>query len=126
MDTIDLAREHAAQKQQSLEGDFKVIAEQLERILAGVGLVKFGAVGDPFDPMLHQALSHIGEDPDVTVTTCKVIAKAGYRIGDRVVRAAQVLVVDPATGPTEAPAEAEPAAPVEPAETTAADDESNE
>jgi molecular chaperone GrpE len=25
-----------------------------------------------------------------------VIAKAGYRIGDRVVRAAQVLVVDPA------------------------------
>ena len=29
------------------------------------------------------------------MTTCKVIAKAGYRIGDRVVRAAQVLVVDP-------------------------------
>ena len=29
------------------------------------------------------------------VTTCKVVAKAGYRIGDRVVRAAQVLVVDP-------------------------------
>ena len=30
------------------------------------------------------------------MTTCKVVAKAGYRIGDRVVRAAQVLVVDPA------------------------------
>ena len=29
------------------------------------------------------------------MTTCKVIAKAGYKIGDRVVRAAQVLVVDP-------------------------------
>jgi len=117
MDTIDLAREHG-----ELDGGFKAVAEQLERILAGVGLVKFGAVGDPFDPMFHQALSHIGEDPDVTVTTCKVIAKAGYRIGDRVVRAAQVLVVDPATGPTEAPAEAEP---VEPAETVAADDVPN-
>jgi len=35
------------------------------------------------------------------VTTCKVVAKAGYRIGDRVVRAAQVLVVDPASGPVE-------------------------
>ncbi len=34
------------------------------------------------------------------MTTCKVVAKAGYRIGDRVVRAAQVLVVDPASGPT--------------------------
>ena len=35
------------------------------------------------------------------MTTNKVIAKAGYRIGDRVVRAAQVLVVDPPSGPTE-------------------------
>ena len=113
LDTIDRAREHG-----ELEGGFKAVAEQLERIVAGVGLVKFGAVGDAFDPTIHEALSHIGEDPDVTVTTCKVIAKAGYRIGDRVVRAAQVLVVDPVTGPTEPPAEPEPAEPVEPAEPT--------
>src|SRR4051794_29187485 len=98
MDTIDRAREHG-----ELDGGFKAVADQLERILAGVGLVKFGAVGDPFDPTIHEALSHIGEDPDVTVTTCKVIAKAGYRIGDRVVRAAQVLVVDPVSGPSEPP-----------------------
>ncbi len=39
------------------------------------------------------------------MTTCKVIAKAGYRIGDRVVRAAQVLVVDPAERLTESAAE---------------------
>jgi molecular chaperone GrpE len=90
MDTVDRAREHG-----ELEGGFKAVAEQLERILAGVGLVKFGAVGDPFDPVIHEALSHIGEDPDVAVTTCKVIAKAGYRIGDRVVRAAKVTVLDP-------------------------------
>ena len=96
LDTIDRAREHAEKNGQSLEGGFKAIAEQLERIVAGLGLVKFGAVGDPFDPTIHEALSHIGEDPEVSVTTCKVIAKAGYRIGERVVRAAQVLVVDPA------------------------------
>ena len=111
MDTIDRAREHG-----ELDGGFKAVAEQLERILAGVGLVKFGAVGDPFDPTVHEALSHIGEDPDVTVTTCKVIAKSGYRIGDRVVRAAQVLVVDPlAAG--EAAAGPPPVEPVETAET---------
>jgi len=96
MDTIDRAREHG-----EVEGGFKAVADQLERILAGRGLVKFGEVGDPFDPTIHEALSHIGEDPEVTVTTCKVVAKAGYRIGDRVVRAAQVLVVDPASGPVE-------------------------
>ena len=96
LDTIDRAREHAP-----LEDGFKAVADQLERIVAGLGLAKFGAVGDPFDPTIHEALSHIGEDPEVEVTTCKVIAKAGYRIGERVVRAAQVLVVDPTSGPTE-------------------------
>ncbi len=103
LDTIDRAREH-----EELEGGLKSVAEQLERIVTGLGLTKFGAVGDAFDPTVHEALSHIGEDPDVAVTTCKVVAKAGYRIGDRVVRAAQVLVVDPATGPAESPAEPEP------------------
>ncbi len=29
------------------------------------------------------------------MTTCKVIAKSGYKIGNRVLRPAQVLVVDP-------------------------------
>ena len=101
LDTIDRAREHAAKSEQSLDPGFRAIAEQLERIVTGLGLTKFGAVGDAFDPAVHDALSHIGEDPEVEVTTCKVVAKAGYRIGDRVVRAAQVLVVDPASGPME-------------------------
>jgi molecular chaperone GrpE len=90
LDSIDRAREH-----EPLEGGFKVVAEQLERVVGGLGLVKFGEVGDAFDPTIHEALSHIGTDPEVSVTTCKVIAKSGYKIGDRVVRAAQVLVVDP-------------------------------
>lgn len=99
LDTIDRAREHGP-----LEDGLKAVAEQLERAVSGLGLGKFGAPGDPFDPRLHEALSHIGEDPEVDVTTCKVIAKAGYRMGDRVVRAAQVLVVDPVSGQPEAPA----------------------
>jgi molecular chaperone GrpE len=90
LDTIDRAREH-----EPLEGGFKAVAEQLERVVAGVGLVKFGEPGEPFDPTLHEALSHLGSDADVQVTTIKVVAKAGYKIGERVVRAAQVLVVDP-------------------------------
>ncbi|MEJ7832508.1 MAG: nucleotide exchange factor GrpE [Nocardioides sp.] len=101
LDTIDRAREHG-----ELDGGFRSVAEQLERVVATRGLTKFAAVGDPFDPNIHEALSHIGEDPDVAVTTCKVVATSGYKIGDRVVRAAQVLVVDPVAtpaGPLEAP-----------------------
>ncbi|GAB7002714.1 hypothetical protein JCM18899A_01850 [Nocardioides sp. AN3] len=91
LDTIDRAREHAP-----LEGGFKAVADQLERVVEGRGLTKFGEPGDVFDPTLHEALSHLGTDAEVTETTVKVVAKAGYRIGERVVRAAQVLVVDPA------------------------------
>jgi molecular chaperone GrpE len=91
LDNIERAREHGP-----LDAGFRGVAEQLERVVAAQGLVKFGEPGDAFDPTIHEALSHIGEDPSVEVTTCKVIAKAGYRIGERVVRAAQVLVVDPA------------------------------
>lgn len=91
LDSIDRAREAG-----ELEGGFKGVAEQLERIVNGLGLSKFGEPGDPFDPTHHEALSHVGTDREVEVVTCKHIAKAGYRIGDRVVRAAQVLVVDPA------------------------------
>jgi molecular chaperone GrpE len=91
LDTIDRAREHG-----DLDPGFQAVAEQLERVVAQAGLVKFGEPGDAFDPQLHEALSHIGEDADVEVTTAKVVAKAGYRFGDRIVRAAQVLVVDPA------------------------------
>jgi molecular chaperone GrpE len=90
LDTIDRARNHG-----DLDPGFKAVADQLERVVADAGLVRYGEPGDAFDPRLHEALSHIGEDPEVDVTTAKVIAKVGYRIGDRVVRVAQVLVVDP-------------------------------
>ena len=89
LDDIDRAREHG-----ELEGGFKAVADSLDRTVAGLGLTKFGAKGDEFDPNLHEALMH-GHSPDVTTTVVDVVAQAGYRIGDRVVRAAKVTVLDP-------------------------------
>ena len=102
LDTIDRAREHG-----ELEGGFRAVAEQLERAVNGLGLTRFGEPGDAFDPERHDALSHLGTSPDVTVMTCRHIVKSGYRFGDRVVRAAQVVVVDPeepGTDPAPGPA----------------------
>jgi len=109
LDDLDRAREHG-----ELEGGFKAIADSLERIVAGHGLVKFGAPGDEFDPRLHEALMH-SYAADVTTTTCQNIVSAGYRMGDRVVRPAKVTVVDPE--PVSAvETESQPAPPVEPAD----------
>ena len=111
LDTIDRARDHGA-----LDDGLKTVADQLERVVTGLGLQKFGEPGDAFDPTIHEALSHIGEDPEVSVTTCKVIAKAGYRIGERVLRPARVAVAEPSGAPEEPAAavgEAEPDAAAE-------------
>jgi molecular chaperone GrpE len=89
LDDIDRAREHG-----ELEGGFKAVADSLERVVSGLGLTKYGAKGDEFDPNVHEALMH-GHSPDVTTTSVEHVAQAGYRIGDRVVRAAKVTVLDP-------------------------------
>jgi molecular chaperone GrpE len=56
--------------------------------------VRFGTPGEPFDPTVHEALTHT-QSPDVTETTCVEVYQPGYRIGDRVVRPARVAVADP-------------------------------
>jgi molecular chaperone GrpE len=89
LDDVDRAREHG-----ELDGGFKAVAESLERLVAGEGLAKFGASGDPFDPRLHEALMH-SLSPHVATTTCDKVVQAGYQFGDRVVRPALVTVVDP-------------------------------
>ena len=92
LDDVDRAREH-----EELSGGFKAVAEALERVVAGAGLEKFGAQGDEFDPRLHEALMH-GHSSEVTTTVCDKVFQAGYRMGDRVVRAAKVTVLDPEPG----------------------------
>jgi molecular chaperone GrpE len=119
LDAIDRAREH-----EELEGGFKAVAESLERIVAGEGLVKFGESGDPFDPRHHEALTH-SHSPHVTTTTCDKVVQAGYQLGDRVVRPALVTVVDPEPEPPAGAADGagEPVADVEASEPTTADEQ---
>ena len=71
---------------------FQAIAKQLHDAAGSLGLVQFGAVGEAFDPMHHEAL---GQDPvaeegkDDTVTT---VLEAGWKAGDLIVRPAKVRV----------------------------------
>jgi molecular chaperone GrpE len=94
LDDIHLARQHGDLD----EGPFAAIVDKLEATLARYGLERFGAVGEPFDPAVHEALMHteadLGEGVDVTTVT--QVLQPGYRQGDRVIRAARVAVADPA------------------------------
>jgi molecular chaperone GrpE len=89
LDDIDRARDHG-----ELEGGFKAVAESFERIVTSLGLERFGEVGDPFDPHVHEALMH-SYSPDVDAPTAQMVVQPGYRFRDRVVRPARVAVVEP-------------------------------
>ena len=73
-----------------LDGPFLAISEKLDGALAKFGVEAFGAVGEEFDPTLHEALMH-QTDEAATSTTITVLIETGYKIGERVVRAGQPL-----------------------------------
>ncbi|MCO7274694.1 nucleotide exchange factor GrpE [Cellulosimicrobium cellulans] len=89
LDDIDRARQHG-----ELTGPFAAISDKLDASLEKFGIERYGAVGDEFDPTVHEALMH-QPDPEATATTVNLVIEPGYRIGDRVVRAARVSVVGP-------------------------------
>jgi molecular chaperone GrpE len=93
LDAIDQAREHG-----ELSGGFKSVAESLQSAVGKLGLVSYGEKGDPFDPKIHEALTHT-YSPDVTEETCVEIFQPGYKVGDKILRPARVAVAEPATGP---------------------------
>jgi molecular chaperone GrpE len=80
-----------------------MVRQQLVGLLKRRGLVEIAAdPGSPFDPHVHEALSQQpSEHPEGTISA---VWQRGYRLGDRVVRAARVVV---SSGP--APAENEEA-----------------
>jgi molecular chaperone GrpE len=63
-------------------------------VLARHGVARMEADGEPFDPELHEAVGtrDTEEAPPNTVVD---VARAGYRIGDRVLRPARVVVSKP-------------------------------
>jgi molecular chaperone GrpE len=89
LDDIGRAREAG-----ELEGAFKAVAESVERVTEKLGLVKFGEVGDPFDPRIHEALLHNYSDA-VDGPTATLVMQPGYRLGERILRPARVAVSEP-------------------------------
>lgn len=91
LDSIDLARQHDDMTQ-----GFEMVADALGKLANKHGLVSFGAVGDAFDPTLHEALMQVPlEGQEVTETTVSQVMQIGYKLGDRVLRPARVAVANP-------------------------------
>ena len=87
LDDIDAAR-----KAGDLEdGPFAAIATKLEDALGKKGLTRIGEVGESFDPNVHEAVMQQPTD-EVEPDHVSMVLRSGFKVGNRVVRAAQVAV----------------------------------
>lgn len=99
LDDLDRARDHG-----DLTGPFGSVADQLLNALTKQGLESFGTKGDRFDPTMHEAVAHM-QMPGVDGPTCIDVMRSGYRLGDKLLRAALVAVAEPADEDEAAPVE---------------------
>lgn len=66
----------------------------LDKAFRKNGLVKFGEVGEKFDPNLHEALfEYVGTGEDDVAGNIGQVMKVGFMLNDRVVRPAEVGVI---------------------------------
>jgi len=72
-----------------------LVAQKLRAAIEKFGLHQIGAKGDVFDPAFHEAVVQL-PSPDVTVNTIADVIEPGYILGERLVRAAKVVVSVPA------------------------------
>lgn len=78
-------------EQQEWWNGVDLIYRKLQSILEAEGIQPIAAAGDPFDPNLHEAISH-EENGEVQSGHIIEVVQQGYRLGDRIVRPALVRV----------------------------------
>lgn len=94
LDAVQRALEHqdgAKEESDSYREGVTMIMEQLPKLLENHGLSEIDAVGESFDPHSHEALMQVDSDEHDEGVVSNVVER-GYRFGDRVMRAAKVVV----------------------------------
>lgn len=90
LDNLDRALEHAPD-----DAGLRIVHKDLLGVLAAEGLEEIPSLGQTFDPRVHEAVESV-EDPDVQVAICRTVYRKGYRLKERVLRPAMVVVARPA------------------------------
>lgn len=88
LDDLDLAKQHGDLE----EGALKSFADKFTDALTSQGLAAFGEEGEAFDPEIHEAVQDLSSGDEKAVGT---VLRKGYRLGDKVVRTAMIIIADP-------------------------------
>ncbi|MDO5029870.1 MAG: nucleotide exchange factor GrpE [Corynebacterium sp.] len=88
-DDLDRAEEHG----DLADGTpLKAFADKFRGVLTAQGVEGFGNEGEEFNPDIHEAVQDLSEGDDKVLAN---VLRKGYRINDRVIRTAMVIIGDP-------------------------------
>ena len=91
-DNLDRALNQPTEDEAYKKG-VEMTMNELMKIFTGLGVEVFGAVGDSFDPELHNAIMH-NEDESLGENVISMVFQKGFKIGDKIVRFAMVQVAN--------------------------------
>ena len=100
LDNLRRAVEHASEAgaEEFFVSGLELVVREFETALERLGVVRVAAVGERFDPALHEAID-AEESEDVDEDTVVAELVPGYRLHDRLLRPAIVRVVHPRKAP---------------------------
>lgn len=91
LDNLRRALRQETQEAELLKQGVELICGQFNDVLQGYGLAEIEALGQSFDPEVHEALAEVPDDEHAPGTVIEEMEK-GYKLNDKVVRYARVVV----------------------------------
>lgn len=103
-DNLERAVAHAGQATdaKAVADEVSMVLRQFLDTLGKVGIKRVETLGQPFDPAKHEAVQQI-ETAEFPAGTVAVEIQPGYMIGDKLLRAAVVVVAKPSEKKSETP-----------------------
>ena len=95
-DNLERAVVHAGQASdaKAVADGVGMVLKQFQDTLGKVGIKRVPAVGEPFDPSMHEAIQQV-ETSEHPAGTIVAEVQPGYAMGDRLLRASMVVVAKP-------------------------------
>lgn len=91
-DNLERALKHQTADEAYAKG-VEMTMTGLKKALESLGVTEIDAVGQPFDPTLHNAVMHV-EDETLGENMVAEVFQAGFQLEDRVIRFAMVKVAN--------------------------------